>query len=119
MNAIVSGQDGARAWHQMIHPEFPVYSAEDTALKSLVRGSAAVVYSSAGLIKWKRTLNSMDEEMLTDSSALSDLQPVEDGRILGSINLLALGVLVVLAFFGVIPAIVRRIIRLFRKKNVS
>lgn len=119
MNAVVAGQEGARIWRQMIHPDFPVYSAEDTALKALVRGSAAVVFTSGGTVKWKRTLNSMDSDMLSEAGGLRDIQPVEDGRILGTITFLALGVLVVLAFFGVIPVIVRRIISLFHKKNVS
>lgn len=43
-------------WIEIANPEYDVYSVEDTSLKELARGDAALVYLEDGIIKWKRNL---------------------------------------------------------------
>ena len=72
-------------WIELTRPHFPVYSAEDTALKQLVRGDAALVYTTDGIIRWKRTLSSMDSllpQSTDPTNALdTEVSPVDDGRL--------------------------------------
>lgn len=49
-------------WTDLALPDFDVYSADDTELKSLVRGDAAMVLLQDGKIVWKRTVSSLDAD---------------------------------------------------------
>ncbi|MDE6853985.1 MAG: DoxX family membrane protein [Muribaculaceae bacterium] len=86
MCAIV-GASGDRLlrWVELTRPRFPVYSAEDTALLQLVRGDAALVYITDGLIRWKRSLISMDAglpERTGPQNVLdTDVRVVDSGRL--------------------------------------
>ena len=51
-------------------PDFDVYSADDTELKSLVRGDAALVLLHDGKIIWKRTVGSLDADFTSAHSNL-------------------------------------------------
>ena len=71
-------------WKALVRPRFPVYTAEDTSLKMLVRGTGALVFTREGKIVWKRTLASVDTSVLeseTEGNALDTLRPVDDGKI--------------------------------------
>lgn len=91
-------------WTELTRPRFPVYTAEDTSLKQLVRGDGALVYVSGGVIRWKRTLQSMDISLsLSDSDEdvfETNVEAVDDGWLhttaLG-IYLLSLGVIYLLS----------------------
>lgn len=70
-------------WVELTRPHFPIYSAEDTALKQLVRGDAALVYVVDGKIRWKRTLSSMDSSLPDDTDAvniLDEVKPVDNHK---------------------------------------
>ena len=61
MIAVVSGTDSELAnWKDLSMPEYPIYMADDTAIKEVARGNPAVVYTENGIIKWKSTLSSID-----------------------------------------------------------
>lgn len=73
-------------WVELVRPLFPVYSAEDTSLKQLVRGDAGAVFvDSVGTIMWKRTLMSVPRSYASASASgaddsLASLEPVDGGR---------------------------------------
>ena len=79
------GADGEtfEKWKSLTRPHFDVYPAEDTALKQLARGEAAVVYLREGRIVWKRTLQSLDARLPygdSDAScALDSITAVDNG----------------------------------------
>lgn len=54
-------------WREMSLAEYPLYTAEATAIKEVARGTLALVYLEDGVIRWKRTASSLDGEMLIDS----------------------------------------------------
>ena len=71
--AIIAAEDEKlEAWTALASPDYPVYSAEDTALKELVRGDAALVWINNGIITRKLNLVAVDHnEALHDPDFLS------------------------------------------------
>ena len=110
-----SHDDGYRYWLDLVHPRFPVYSAEDTALEQLARGNAAVVYTIGGRIVWKRTLASLPDDLLErpleegQSNVLDTVQPVDDGRLSVFLAVCFLAALLLLYFLGLSPKLLRLI----------
>ncbi len=106
-------------WVSLAKPQFEVYSAAPTALKQLVRGDAALVYTDGGIIKWKRTLSSVDEEAFAPGAApdaLAAIEPVDDGRL----HLAALGIYLAAMIVIYALSLSPKILRLFAghaKKN--
>lgn len=76
MIGIVSGSSEEIAqWEDLSMAEYPIYLADDTAIKEVVRGNPGIVYLDKGKIIWKATLSSidvddfLDPEVSTDASA--------------------------------------------------
>lgn len=118
----IAGMSGSSlmSWIELTRPYFQVYSADNTALKQLVRGDAALVYTIDGTIEWKRSLSSMDNRLPDDTSARNALDKVrsfDDGRIhsftLGA-YLLSMLIIYLLSFS---PKILRFFVRLAKKNN--
>lgn len=49
-------------WKDLSMPEYPIYTAEDTVLKELVRGNPAVVFIRDGVIRWKSSLRALNTD---------------------------------------------------------
>ena len=49
-------------WKDLSMASYPIYNMDDSELKMVARGNPAVVYLEDGVIKWKRTLSSLDSE---------------------------------------------------------
>lgn len=64
-----SDSRGVDWWRDMSMTESPVYTAEPTLLKELVRGNISLVYLHNGTVAWKRTLD------YTDISHLREKEP--------------------------------------------
>jgi len=47
-------------WKDISMASYPIYNMDDSELKMIARGNPAVVYLEDGVIKWKRTLSSLD-----------------------------------------------------------
>lgn len=78
MCAIVATDDStAREWAKEVAAEYPVYTAEDTQLKELVRGDAALIYTSADSIRWKRNLYSLPSTYPEGSEYFGEIKPIE------------------------------------------
>lgn len=61
MVAVAEATESARDnWIDMSMADYPIYYAEATAIKTVARGSMALVYTVGGVIKWKRTVNSVN-----------------------------------------------------------
>lgn len=60
MLAVVSGSsDEIEEWKDLSLPEYPIFIADDTAIKEVVRGNPAVVYVENGKIVWKKSLKAL------------------------------------------------------------
>ncbi len=58
---------GLELWRDLSMASYPLYTAEDTSIKEVARGSASFVYLRDGVIQWKRTLSSIDTDLLDSS----------------------------------------------------
>lgn len=56
---LATDTDGIEWWKDYSMANYECYSADDTELKSLVRGKMSIVYTENGIIKWKRTISSL------------------------------------------------------------
>lgn len=119
MVAVIGASEAAvQRWIEWNRPRFPVYTADDSALKQLVRGEAALVYTDGGIIRWKRTLTPTDIRFdLPD--AFERVKPVDDGYI----HSVALGIfaasLIIIYLFGLSPKILRLFMPKNRKKSLT
>lgn len=71
IGAASSTKEALEEWEDLSMPQYPVYTAEDTVLKELVRGNPAVVYIQNGEIMWKSTLRAIntDDFMAPETAA--------------------------------------------------
>ena len=60
-------------WQDISMADYPIYNMDDSELKMVARGNPAVVYVEDGVIRWKRTLSSLEGvEQPIELSALSE-----------------------------------------------
>ncbi len=65
--AIVSAttdQSAMSEWLDLAMADYPVYTAEDTAIKTVARGKMALVFLRNDTIVWKRTLSSINPDQI-------------------------------------------------------
>lgn len=102
--AITSGsEDEVAAWSDLSLADYPIYNADDTAIKEVARGNPAVVYISDGVIRWKSTLRALrgDDFMAEDttSDAMQLYRDVSDEvKSLSAVYICLLGVLIMLSY---------------------
>lgn len=104
--AIVSGSDADIAeWKDVSMARYPIYTADDTAIKSLVRGNPAVVYLHNDTIRWKSTLQSLRVEdfMSPDTSADPMAFARDNTTLLRNVSLIYVSVMAALIFLSFTP----------------
>ena len=99
-------------WKDLSMASYPMYNMDDSELKSLARGNPAVAYVEDGVIRWKRTLSSLDNVE----------QPIELGAMgddYNADNIMTRLMLAFLAALGVILVINRShlMVRYFYRKR--
>lgn len=96
-------------------PQFPVYSADAIALKQLVRGPEALVYTRDGIIQWKRTLSSMPQHFIADGrpGALDGMRSPDSGFIHWTAAGIYVCAMLVLYLLSLSP----KILKLFIRRN--
>lgn len=97
MIAIVPGDESeAATWARDVAAEYPVYTADDTQIKELARGTAALVYVTSDTIRWKRNLYSLRSDEPPAGTSLSSYTPIEKSGSLLLISLLYICALIVI-----------------------
>lgn len=110
--------DALDEWKELVRPRFEVFSAEDTSLKMLTRGSAGLVYTREGRIVWKRSLWSLDPAILykkIEGNVLETVAPVDDGRLHRIAWLVYLASMLLIYLLGQSP----RLLRLFTRSHAD
>ncbi|MDE5797322.1 MAG: hypothetical protein K2H75_09425, partial [Muribaculaceae bacterium] len=95
--------DSLDAWKKKTNPQYEVYTADDTYLKELVRGDAALVYLVDGKIKCNRTIYSIPADLPefdTGRNELDYINDPDDGRTLNEFTIIYLGALILIFIFG-------------------
>lgn len=104
MLAVVAGsQKEIDEWKDLSMPEYPIFTAEDTQIKELVRGNPALVYIEEGKILWKSSLQAMVTDDFLDETWGSSPRnfTLDNRRILSNITsvyLIVMGILISLSF---------------------
>ena len=96
-------------WKDLSMPEYPIYIADDTAIKEVARGNPAVVYTKGGIIRWKSSLRALEADDFMSPDTASDPMSFsrDDHRLLLNFTYLFLTVMAVLAALSFIPRIRR------------
>lgn len=103
-------------WQDVSMASYPIYYMDDSELKMVARGNPAVVYLEDGVIRWKRTLSSLDSvEQPIELSALSD--DYDADAIMGRLMLAYLAVLAVILAVNRTHLLLRFIF--FKKRRAS
>lgn len=96
-------------WEDISLAEYPIYTAEDTAIKEVVRGNPALVYLVNGKIKWKQTLGITDVDALTASGSSKTLDGMAIPMVhyMNNLTLYATLLILLLALMSFIPVLLR------------
>lgn len=106
--------DALARWSELMRPRFDVYSAEDTSLKQLARGDAALVYVDAdGIIRWKRSLTSIGDSIENPD----EVEAIDDGRLNAFIMACYTASMLIIYLLSLSPKILRLFARR-KEKNV-
>lgn len=108
MIGVVSGSDEEiEQWEDISMASYPVYTADDTDIKEVVRGNPGVVYLKNGEVVWKSTLSALqiDDFMSPEISDNAGNFSADHLRILRNSIYLYLIVLIVLIFLSFTPVI--------------
>ena len=110
MVAVVGGNpDQISKWVDLSLAEYPIYTADDTAIKEVVRGNPAVVYTENNIIQWKSSLKALNTEDFMDGETSSDPKSFghDNGRILMNLTLIYIAVLAILILMSLFPKLGR------------
>lgn len=108
MVGIVSGsREEIENWEDISLSSYPIYTADDTQIKTLARGNPAVVILNDGIINWKSTLKAMVTEDFQAADTGKDPSRfyIENHTILMKIIYTYLAVMGCLIAFSFLPAI--------------
>lgn len=94
-------------WKDLSMPEYPIYTADDTAIKELARGNPAVVFTSGGKVVWKSSLKAIDVEDFMASGTTSDPRDLapDNAAVLRNISYLYLSVMALLVMASLFTTI--------------
>lgn len=101
--------------------EYPIYTAEDTAIKEVVRGNPAVVYLENGKVVWKNSLIAIPSDDFMDGGT-RDLNQyrVDRESLLRNLWIVYISLMCVLILLSHVPMFFRKLRRrLFRKTVAS
>lgn len=104
MIAVVYGSPEEIAnWEDLSLASYPIYTAEDTQQKEVVRGNPGVVYLEDGKVMWKSTLlaTNIDDFLSPETSHDARTFSFDNARVLRNciyIYLMVMGVLIVFSF---------------------
>ena len=103
-------------WKDVSMASYPIYNMDDSELKMIARGNPAVVYLEDGVIKWKRTLDSLDD--VEQPIELSEMGKDYDAdSILTSLMLAYLTAMLILVVINRTHLLIKRLF--FKKKPTN
>jgi hypothetical protein len=106
-----ASQEQIEAWQDLSMASYPFYHMDDSELKMVARGNPAVVYLEDGIIKWKRTLSSLDN--VDQAAALADIgNDYDSDQIMSRLMIVYLAAMLALLLLNrshvVIPSLIKR-----------
>lgn len=109
MIAIVSGSsDMIEEWKDLSMPNYDILTAEDTAIKEVIRGNPSIAYLEDGIVKWKTSLGAVDVDDLTSSDRIDVSKIRRDGKqILLNYTYLFIACISILIVLSLFPSITK------------
>lgn len=106
---LTSGSESEiREWRELSLADYPIFTMDDSLLKSMARGNPALVRLSNGKIIWKVTVDCVDVEDLTDSSYSVEIWIMQNGgKVLVFLAFLALLLLGFLYLINKTPLLIK------------
>lgn len=104
MTGIVAGnREDIDEWEDLSMASYPVYLAEDTVIKEIVRGNPGIVFMENGKIKWKSSLSAInvDDFMSPDFEGERAIFDRDNSRVLlncVSVYLIVMSFLIFISF---------------------
>lgn len=102
-------------WRDYSMATLPIYLAEETTLKELTRGDMSVVMIKDGIIRWKRTLSTIDVPAIVNGEISLDEYEVDGEKYLLNLSLILAATLAIL----LIMALCYRFFNLSKNKKAS
>lgn len=102
--------DSIPQWRKAVSADYNVYSADDTQLKALARGSAAMVFVKNDTIKWKLNINALPPDIINfdnvksgreNNDKIKNISPIEEYGINTKLGILLLGFLFILCLISI------------------
>ena len=92
--------DAPESWTDIALAAYPVYTADDTEIKQLARGTMSIVLLRDGVIQWKRSLSSVNSDITNgpETDILEQLNPKPQTTLMLLSAIFLLAELLVLAF---------------------
>lgn len=92
--------DAAETWTDLAMAEYPVYTADDTEIKQLARGTMSLVLLTNGTIRWKRSVSSISPDLMNrpGTDTLQQLDPQSQLTFMLLTTIFILAELLLLAF---------------------
>ncbi len=106
MMAVVAGSSSdIENWKDLSMADYPIYTADDTAIKEVARGNPAVVYVDRDTIRWKSTLKMLPADDFMSPEISSDPMSFkrDDRTTLRNFSLLYVAVMMVLIVMSFLP----------------
>lgn len=103
MIGVVAGSTSEiSAWEDLSMASYPIYTADDTQIKEVVRGNPGVVYIINGEVEWKSTLTALnvDDFMSPEISDDASSFGIDNGLILRNCIYLYLIIMALLIFLS-------------------
>jgi len=92
--------------------DYPVYYADSKVIMSVARGQMAAVYLSDGVVHWKRTLSSINLDLLTPDSDPAEVYASDGPRTFRILTALYIAANIAILIIGTLPRLPR-----LRKKS--
>ncbi|MCH5241883.1 MAG: DoxX family protein [Muribaculaceae bacterium] len=113
MIGIVSGStEEIEEWEDLSMASYPIYLADDTAIKEVVRGNPGIVYLDDDKIVWKTTLNAIDVDDFLDPEVSGDASTfvIDNARFLKNSIFIYLIVMAFLVLISFTPRLARTLL---------
>jgi triosephosphate isomerase len=120
---IAAERHGIEFWKDVSMASYDVYTADDTKLKELVRGTMSVVQLQDGIIRAKYTLSSIDDDIYdagpSGTDLLDEMSPAPRGWLRLLLLFFGAFLIVLYLFQSLFLAINSRIKAFYQKKAVN
>ncbi|MBD5203391.1 MAG: DoxX family protein [Bacteroidales bacterium] len=110
VSAIVAGSSAEiDSWRDLSMAEYPIYTADDTAIKEVARGNPAVIYVENDTIVWKSTLKTLQTDDFLAPDITTDPRSFKraDNVTLYNITMIWIAIIMVLIVTSLLPYLKR------------